>query len=52
MCCCFDTAFVFEAHRLIASLVNITSVLQGWTRNYHGSVWTDHRDGAMFGDPE
>ncbi|KAI7838302.1 hypothetical protein COHA_007872 [Chlorella ohadii] len=30
----------------------IIFVLQGWTRNYHGSVWCDHRDGTMFGDPE
>lgn len=26
--------------------------LQGWERNYHGHVITDHREGAVFGDPQ
>lgn len=25
--------------------------IQGWTRNYHAHLYTDHRDGTLFGDP-
>ncbi|KAL4431490.1 hypothetical protein ABPG75_006746 [Micractinium tetrahymenae] len=30
----------------------VIAPVMGWTRNYHAHVWTDHRDGTLFGDPE